>query len=223
MAAQLFISLVTEGPTDDRFLKPVIQNLFHELAYECRKEIQVEEIRLLKTLPKRLGFVAQMFAASNEAAGNGTGILCIHADADSPDSSIVFDTKFRPLFEHLDAESIADAAPQIVPVIPVRMTEAWMLADPEAWERITDIPACNFSSGSLSGSPEQISDPKHELKQTLEALQKGKGRRRKSLELDRLYQLIGQLTRLSCLRMLPSFQSFEESAREALKRTGYLR
>lgn len=49
MAIQLYIGLVTEGETDNRFLRSVIERLFTEIANDCHSDIIIEAISLVST------------------------------------------------------------------------------------------------------------------------------------------------------------------------------
>lgn len=53
MARQLFIGLITEGPTDVRFLQSVVERTFIDVAFECENDLEpyvkcltVEKVRL---------------------------------------------------------------------------------------------------------------------------------------------------------------------------------
>lgn len=48
MPVQLYIGLVAEGKTDVRFLKPVIENLFLDLAHAGRSQLQIEDVIAFK-------------------------------------------------------------------------------------------------------------------------------------------------------------------------------
>lgn len=40
MARQLFIGLITEGPTDVRFLQSVVERTFIDVAFECENDLE---------------------------------------------------------------------------------------------------------------------------------------------------------------------------------------
>lgn len=54
MAIQLYIGLVTEGETDNRFLRSVIERLFTEIANDCHSDIIIEAIYSINMKKKPL-------------------------------------------------------------------------------------------------------------------------------------------------------------------------
>ncbi len=56
MSKQLIIALATEGTTDIRFLKSIIQRTFEKLAFECQDPVEIFEpicldLEALEVLP----------------------------------------------------------------------------------------------------------------------------------------------------------------------------
>ena len=59
MARQIFIGLVTEGTTDVRFFRSIVERTFFQVAYECCKgeiEVIVEELKDVKKGDSRVVF-----------------------------------------------------------------------------------------------------------------------------------------------------------------------
>lgn len=142
------------------------------------------------------------------------------------------------LFVHRDAEreplearvaeiesaAASMAIDELVPVVPVRMTEAWLLFD---------LPAIRQAAGNPSGGLEiavpeldQVEsepDPKTLLREALLAASEKKGRRRSQLKRDlgRRVQRVGEyIEDFSPLRQLPAFRRFEAETRKVLHRIG---
>lgn len=139
------------------------------------------------------------------------------------------------LFVHRDAErqgyearlqEIAEATHEItvtwVPVIPVRMTEAWLL---------TSETAIRSASGNPNGkieltlpSPKQIeglSDPKQRLFDLLKTASKQKGRDLAKRNVFQARALVAEHTDdFSALRSLSAFQRLEAALKDALSRIG---
>ena len=140
--------------------------------------------------------------------------------------------RFRPdiLFVHRDAESVSrelrcEEIPsepgRIVRVVPVRMTEAWLLID---------APALRSAAGNPNGRAplelpplsrlETLPDPKRALHSLiLDASELSGARRRSRLKRDmarRVERLASLITDFGPLRRLPAFLAFEAEAHQAL-------
>jgi hypothetical protein len=141
-------------------------------------------------------------------------VLFIHRDAER-------ETREKRLDEIRRAASAAGIS-EYVPVVPVRMTEAWLLIDEGAIRRA----AGNPNGGVPLTLPplaklESIADPKRLLRECLIRASEKTGRRLRQFERDlseragRVAELIGDFTPL---RQLPAFQAFERDAHEVLTR-----
>jgi hypothetical protein len=111
-----------------------------------------------------------------------------------------------------------------VPVVPVRMTEAWLLVDERAIRQAADNP----NGSAPLGLPalrhiESLPDPKQVLRRALETACQKKGRRlaqfRRGLSwrVQRVADLMQEFQRL---RELSAFQQLETDTRVALERLG---
>jgi hypothetical protein len=105
-------------------------------------------------------------------------------------------------------EATRRAYPNVVsvPCVPVRETEAWMLADVDVFRTLLGSGA----QPALPAEAEREADPKL----TLGRLLREGGMRR---EPERLYRLFGEEVRLEALRTLPAFQRFEAELLEAIQ------
>lgn len=112
------------------------------------------------------------------------------------------------------AEAVRGSASLHVPVVPVRMTETWLLIEEEAIRRA----AGNPNGTAALHLPkvrdlEKVLDPKRALHEALLTAAEASGRRRKRLK-ARLAQSVHRVGALiedfSPLRELPAFSSFEE-------------
>lgn len=136
------------------------------------------------------------------------------------------------LFVHRDAEAmprearlgeIDDAMREVglpfVPVVPVRMTEAWLLSDETA---------IRFAAGNASGRHpielpnkkkwETIPDPKDVLLTALTAASGLKGRKLGKFQPERARSLITQRTEsFAALRGLSAFDAFEKDVAHTMK------
>ncbi len=138
--------------------------------------------------------------------------------------------EYRPnlLFVHRDAEKqslqtrvleIPSDGP-VVPVIPVRMTEAWLLIDANAIRKAAGNP-----NGKVHldlppiGRLEQLPDPKKTLKELLEIASELSGRRLAQLDRASAAQRVADyIDDFSELRRLPAFKFFETELGRAWQR-----
>lgn len=139
------------------------------------------------------------------------------------------------LFIHRDAESatlatrvteIREAAfqaeiPAYVPVVPVRMTEAWLLIEEEAIRRAADNPN---GRTALSLPPlsrlERERDPKDLLWSSLRLASEKRGRRLEQFERDlprRMHRVAALIQDFTPLRQLPAFVQVESLTAQVIR------
>ncbi|WP_420993487.1 hypothetical protein ACKI2N_016460 [Cupriavidus sp. 30B13] len=130
------------------------------------------------------------------------------------------------LFVHRDAERLSyedrlleietatkECVQHWVPIVPVRMTEAWLLGS----ERAIRAAAGNPNGREklrlpLAGDWERLSDPKEELFDAIRVASGLKGRRLAGLPVRRIRALVAEKTPdFEHLRVLPSFRELEKS------------
>lgn len=218
MSNILQIAITTEGPTDNRFLPFIIQKTFENLALDCNSYIEVYEPQEIEKISGP--FVKSAITISKKY--NYFQIICIHCDADDHSEDNVLKTKITPTIDGINSSS-EDCCKNIVAVIPIYMTEAWMLANPTLLSKRID------SSMSVSdlGLPkisqvETITDPKQTIINAINISEKQGRRRSKKLSISQLYSPISKELNLEDLRNLKSFQVFEKRCREALVKIGYI-
>lgn len=222
MAIQLYIGFTVEGTTDTRFLKEIIENVFIETAFECRTDVTIENVRIID-VPKST-FVETMLDASKKAVIDyGISILCIHADSDAKSIKDVESYKIIPLRTALHEKDATDYCKTIVPIIPIQMTESWMLANKELFKE--KIGANNKQDIDLGihREPESYADPKAVISEAIRLAQLDRTKRRRNdLTISDLYDEMGQSLALIDLRQIPSFCSFEDNVKCAFRELGYI-
>ena len=150
-------------------------------------------------------------------------ILCVHTDADARTDDVAINNKIAPALAAL-AAAPGDLCKILVAVIPVQMTESWMLADiPLLLEEMTTDKAAHDLG--LTRLPENCADPKANIKDALRIAQADTARRRRRFEISisDLYLPLGQKIPLEKLSALPSYQKFRDSAKTALKALAFFR
>lgn len=216
-ARQVFVGFTTEGSTDVRFLRKIIERSFEEIAYECQGDVEpvVWPLEVKKT---DLSFSEYALKAAQQGVEEiGMMILCIHSDADDATNQNVLDNKIAPARELIKAQSDDTTCKILVPAIPVQMMESWMLADKDLLKNEIGTTKTDNELG-INRSPESITDPKAVIEEAIRiARQEKTRRRRKELRISDLYLPVGQKVSIDKLKELPSYRRFQEDIRQAYR------
>ena len=200
MSRQLTFAVVADGKTD-RLLVPIIEWAIHRLDPEV--EILEPEFR------RRSGSVAEFLNAYDSSAM----LIFMHRDAEN-----------RLLDDRLtEFESVSRI--DVVPVIPVRMSEAWILFDESAIARAAGSPSAKVSAPRLS-EIEGIAEPKDLLERLLfEAAGSPSGRRGKVFKrslVERRVGVAGHIGDFSPLESLRAFKRFQSALAERYPYSAHL-
>jgi hypothetical protein len=212
---QVMIGLLTEGTTDSRFLTSLVRRTFEHIAFECWGDVEILDIVVLND--KKDKFADEVLAASIVGLReHGITVLCVHTDADSEADETVYNHKIGPAKMAL-MDSTQPRCTNLVPVVPVQMQEAWLLADLALLKKQIGTDKDDADLG-LDKHPEKMPDPKRVIEEAIRiARQELTKRRRHDLRIGDLYQPIGQSISLTCLQELSSFRKFEDHVRDALR------
>jgi len=103
-------------------------------------------------------------------------------------------------------------------VVPVRMTEAWLLADEAAIRKAADYPLGRMDLNLPKVAElERLADPKARLHQTLEEASGYKGRRLRDFSAERAVHRVAELTAtFEPVAGLSGFVRFRESLAKSL-------
>ena len=222
MGKQLFIGLAVEGSTDAHFLSGVIRRTFEQIVIdECEQDVDIDLFPLKfnktgKTFPE---FVAS--AAKIGVSTYGILTLAIHTDSDKETLKERMADKIIPAEDYLKTLPDEEYCKVLTPVIPMKMMEAWMLADTqllkdEIGTTMSDAELC------LSRDPETVADPKDLISKAIITAQSAMPRKRRTLTIGDLYQIIGDTISLTALSHLASYQAFRNAARDSLIKLHYL-
>lgn len=212
---QIFIGLITEGPTDIRFLSGIINRTVQEIAIQCENEIEVSDVQNIYAQGD--SFVEKMLNASHTACEKySISLLFIHADADNRKLDDVMTAKFAPLQKALVSKDDDNYCKHIVPTVPIQMIESWMMADKQLLKRLINAEYISNIKLGLERMPETYADPKsvieNAIRQSLSTMPK---KRRNQIRISDLYEILGNSLDLNSLRALPSFQNFEQNISQA--------
>lgn len=221
MIAQIFIGLATEGPTDIRFFESIVRRTFQDIALkECRTDVDID-IQRLKTKKTGLSFSEYVIQASCDGVKEfGMMALAIHTDADRE----TYDDRKRyniyPAQSELDRKG-DDYCKILTPVIPVRMMEAWMLADKDLLKAEIGTQKSDNDLG-IDRDPEVIADPKSVIEEAIRVAQSDLPRRRQRLTISDLYEIIGDKISIDRLLLLNSYRRFQEEVRSTYRALNYM-
>ncbi len=189
MNRQLTYAVVADGGTD-RMLIPIMQWAVHRL--DPNVEILEPVFR------KRTGSVAEFLASRRPEVM----LIFVHRDAEN-----------ATLEERL-REFELDERQDVVPVIPVRMSEAWLLIDGSAIARAAGSPKARVSVPALR-EIENIANPKEKLTTLLiEAAGSPTGRRGERFQRDlrkRRVSVANHIADFSPLEHLSAFRAFQKT------------
>lgn len=162
---------ICEG-TSDAPLAEIVESMFREHAVSVRitsPDFSLLERRVAKDLPSRMRAGLKLMASDVD-------IIICHRDADNQGHG-------ARKGEMVSALSKIGGRSMLVPVIPVRMTEAWLLLDEPAIRTIAGSPG-GTSDLALpkKGEVEGIADPKAVLKASILRAAQVTGRRRARLD-----------------------------------------
>ena len=188
MSRQLSFEIVADGETD-RILIPIIQWSIHQLDPDV--EILEPEFR------RRSETVADFLSVYDSEAM----LTFVHRDAEKAS----LEERLKE-FEPLDRRDV-------VPVVPIRMSEAWILFDGSAIAKAAGSPSSSVSVPKMSGI-ENIADPKGLLNRLLfEAAGSPTGRRGKIFKdsiSQRRVSVAGYIADYSPLERLSAFKRFQD-------------
>lgn len=223
MSNFILTGMFTEGTTDVRFLESVVKKTLDDLAFECTGDIETE-LKIIDIDKTGLSFNEQVFLASKMAKEEyDVLMLFIHTDADCNDDSAVFNSKIIPAKTFLDEQDEKLVCKKVIAIVPVQMTESWMLADKKLLKDEIGIEGTDIDLG-MHRTPEETNNPKAVIENIIRLSKENqvKRKRRTGLNISDLYQIIGQKIELSELESLPSYNKFKSSLKEVLKELNFL-
>lgn len=214
-------ALFREGPTDAVFLGPIILRLLRDVCWTAGVDVELPDgIRELRSLvPATEEPRAERIAAVAEAARGEIDLLFVHADG-AGDPGRARAEQIAP-GQRLIAARMPEIGPRCVPVVPVRETEAWALADPAALAAVTGIAPVVGLVPERAARVEQITDPKACLVEAVTQGLTARRRRRRSKNVGPWLERLAGRTALERLRDVPSFARCEADTRGALRALGF--
>lgn len=202
----LSLALYCEGNSDKSFLPGIIvrtaDHLIRSHATQFREVLPVEIIEA----PKQKHGQDILEAAKKSS---GLDALIVHKDADKCTYEERKEQSFDP-GKVLVLNETADVCKNLIPIIPVRMIEAWMIADPQMLLELLEIKERiqNLGLPKKAALVESESDPKALFNILIEKTKREHHRKFDADKLHSLYKLLGQEIRLERLMQIPAYKCF---------------
>jgi len=209
----LVLALYAEGRTDESFLPIVIQRTAEEvLARYGRTVVDVlEPINLNHGIDRQFETREERILEAARRA-SGYHALIIHADADYPTQERALQERYLP--GEVRVRELRDVGESVcgnlIPIVPIQMTEAWMLADPKALCNVIGVQSSPQALG-IPAHPHQVEsdpNPKRTLHEVLERARAQRPRRRRRVNLSSIYEPLARQIDLAKLVGVPAYARF---------------
>lgn len=202
-------ALVSEGTSDDRFLPPLLTRVLHEICgSEFADSVEIADVLALRGRqgPSPVAGVIDLI----DKNPHSFNVVFFHRDQGA--------NAARVTGEWLDPLRAAwgDRAERLVMVVPVRETEAWLLADGYALRNALGVTWTDSRMG-LPRTPagvEDVEDPKKALNDIIRQVSRSRN--------DHWEQL-GELVSVRRLLEVPAFRATWNDLRDVLADAGLQR
>lgn len=215
----LGLALYAEGADDHRFLESLLRRSVEHVLLSGGHSVEVSPIQRLATSDK-IRSRGDRIADGAERSQGAFHILFVHADADG-DTERARIERVQPGIDAMH-ERLGSDARCGVPVVPIRETEAWALAD---YERLCEIlgTAASPDELGLPRSPDALErerDPKALFESVVQIARSGRRGRRRPKAASFL-DLLGESVRIEECARLAAFATFLSELADALTHLGF--
>jgi hypothetical protein len=196
-----------EGIRDYRFTRLIVERSFQRMIPHV--DVQSIEIDVRREDRDQIEVVLEIARRTH-----GFDLAVIHLDADSSTEEKAYDERYRPAFEAVQSggESLNS---NLLPVIPIRMTEAWMLVDFAAFKAVsgTSLAATDLDFPQRPEAAERLPDPKEIFESAVRQARPGK---RRPIPPADVYLPLAERIDLARLEKLRAYYQFVARARRLL-------
>jgi len=202
-------TLVCDG-SSNQVLIPIIEWLLHSLLPDWAIQGDWADFRHLPHPPQGLANRIRRGLDLYDC-----DLLFIHRDAEGAQ----VDQRVNEISGAVDKASRCRRLPPVIPIVPVRMQEAWLMLDEQALREA----AGNPRGGAKLDMPqvdriEDLPDAKDTLFALLRLASGHQGRRLRKLRVRAAaHRLANLISDFDPLRQLPAFRAFEEHTRQVLR------
>jgi hypothetical protein len=203
---ELQYTLLSDGPAD-KALMPILTWLLQQHVPNLPIQSRWADLRRLLRPPRELHEKIKESVLLYPC-----NLLFVHRDAETAS----LEARLNEIKEAVLNASVENEISTVVCVVPVRMTEAWLLFDIDAIRQAAENPngAVALNLPALSNI-EALPDPKRILHDILREATELSSRRKKRFDTNRAVQRIPELIEdFSPLRRLSAFIALEEEVKE---------
>jgi hypothetical protein len=221
---QLLLALYAEGSSDNRFLPLIVRRTAQSIIDQYWSADQYEPIDLsdVKIIPKQRGKRDICILGAAKVARK-YNLLIVHSDADDKTSERAHKERIQPGFDLvLKLRSAEEVCEHLIPLIPVQMVEAWMLADGKALLNSVgvDAPSLDLRLPKVS-EVERDANPKRTLNEivrevNLKRSSSKRTARRQEININECYEDLALNINLDVLAFVPSYQTFKDDLTKVL-------
>ncbi|GAA2545642.1 hypothetical protein GCM10010435_13330 [Winogradskya consettensis] len=202
----LTTALISEGTTDDRLLPPLLGRMLQEICADYQDSVEVADVRPVreKKGPRSLEEVLDLVDRNR---GSFLVVFFHHDRGARPGRT---ETEW---LEPLRA-AWGSRSEQLVTVVPVRETEAWLLADGDALRRAFGVqwPDSQLGVPAQPKDVEGLIDPKQVLDRSIGRLSRSTADH---------YSQLGAMVSLERLCQVPAFAQLWRETQQALEKLGF--
>jgi hypothetical protein len=216
----LSLALYCEGNSDKSFLPGIIEKTTDHiiLTYATQYRV-VSSVEIIKVAKQKHG--QDILEAAKKAYGRD--VLIVHKDADRCTYDERKEQSFDPGKVSVLNET-KDVCKNLIPIIPVREVEAWMIADPQILLELLEIKERiqNLTLPKKAVLVESVSDPKAILNTVIRKAEHEQRRKFGSDDIKDLFQQLGEEIRLERLMQVPAYKYFARDLAEMLAVLGVI-
>jgi hypothetical protein len=207
---ELRFTLLTDGSSDRVLLRHLGWILRELLSLRVAVQPQWADLRSLRKKPEsfteRIRMALDLYPCD---------LLFVHRDSEKPDPS----PRYAEIEQAVVESRISTPA---IPVVPIRMTEAWLLFDERAVRTAAGNPHGRMWLDLPVSNAEAIADPKTLLHDALKQASALAGRRlRRFRTSDAVHRVAEYIEDFSPLQELTAFRSLCERVREVVRSQGW--
>jgi hypothetical protein len=208
--SEIFFTLVSDGSSDSVLLHHLQWLLRQHIGDRVTLTPQWADLRSLRRRPRTL---RERIERSLELYP--CNLLFVHRDAEREEPTVREE-------EVRDAVAELRLQVPVLPIVPVRMTEAWLLFDVSAIRQAAGNPNGRVRLRVPVRDAEEVADPKAVLHETLRTASELSGRKLRKFRTSRAVHRVAELVQdFSPLRALPSFSRLENALAELVSRKGW--
>lgn len=216
----LTIAFYAEGPTDYRFLPIIIQRTAEKLL--CENNCGDTSVLMPISFEKSFGDTSAEKILNIAKNTTGFDLLIVHLDADGRDLNLARQNRFEP-GRNLVEDQLQQTSPSLIPIIPIKNIESWMLCDYAAFKISvgTKLSARELGIPSHPHEVESITDPKQTFQNAVRKAIR-KRRKRGNINTASYYEPLGREIELSKLESVPSYVSFKDELFQFLQDSNFI-